>query len=281
MYTRWDSYCDPEKKIALIRSLANRAKRICSEEYIGSELAELKNIFHRNGYPPSIVDRVIHQALAEKDCVLTVKRKQVYLRLPWLGAVSASFRNRVRQATAKVAPWCEPIIHFGSRRMLTTSNKDILPTVQTSNVIYLFSCDCERSYVGRTSVRLCERARQHIPTSLLDAPNNGKQPHEEKITAETKGHRRSKRIATSSQAQKKEHKDPLELKKSDSGITRHLKTSPPCLEAIRARPLDRFSVLAKARNSSHLGVLEAMFIRTLKPELCAQKDFVRSLVLFK
>ena len=38
--------------------------------------------------------------------------------------------------------------------------------------------------------------------------------------------------------------------------------------------------IARARNASHLGFLEALFIRRYTPELCAQKEFVRTVGLF-
>ena len=259
LYTRWDSYCDPGQKIALIRSLTNRAKRICSPQLLTDEIAQLKRIFHQNGYPPPIVDQVIQRTLRQKERAPTVKRKPVYLRLPWLGDVSASFKSRVRQATAKVAPWCEPVIYFTSRKMLNTSNKDVLPTDHKSNVIYLFSCKCGSSYVGRTSQRLGDRVRQHVPAALM----------------ETDDSKAKKKRATTSK------KDPSDIKSADSGITRHLKSSRACLQAVWPNLLDQFTILAKARTSSHLAVLEALHIAAMKPDLCAQKDFVRSLVLFR
>ena len=72
----------------------------------------------------------------------------------------------------------------------------------------------------------------------------------------------------------------LALSKSDSGITRHLKTSPECRNAVCSNPVKEFRVLAKARNSGHLCFLEAVFISRLSPVLCAQKEFVRRIALF-
>ena len=43
---------------------------------------------------------------------------------------------------------------------------------------------------------------------------------------------------------------------------------------------ERFRILAQARSSYHLDILEAMYIRSLEPSLCAQKEFVKSLTLF-
>ena len=251
---------------------------------------ELKTIFRHNGYPAPIVDRVMQQTLEPKERFPTVPTKPVYIRLPWLGPRSAAFSNQIRQATVKVASWCNPRVVFTSRKMLNTSNKDALPTDHISNVIYLFSCDCGHSYVGRTIQRLGERARQHVPPSLLDTANDGSRRRPPK-----KANNQTDHVMTLRPRRGKEKEEGktittrtgtvegevgLELKSSDSAITRHLKTAPDCLKAIQ-KPADSFSILAKARNALHLGILEAIYIEKLKPKLCAQKDFVRSLVLFR
>ena len=73
---------------------------------------------------------------------------------------------------------------------------------------------------------------------------------------------------------------PPAISTSDSGITRHLKTSADCRTAVCSNPVKRFRVLAKAKNPGHLSFLEAVLISRLSPALCAQKEFVRSLALF-
>ena len=72
----------------------------------------------------------------------------------------------------------------------------------------------------------------------------------------------------------------LEIHKSDSGITRHLKESAEYGDKVCPNLLTCFTILAKARNASHLGFLEAIFIARRSPVLCSQKEFVRRLALF-
>ena len=73
----------------------------------------------------------------------------------------------------------------------------------------------------------------------------------------------------------------LKVTKSDSGITHHLKTSSKCRDVVcRSSITSRFKVIARARIASHLGFLEVLFIGRYTPELCAQKEFVRTLGLF-
>ena len=169
LYTRWDSYCPTSRKIALIRSLTPRAKKICSPQYLDDEAENLQAIFRKNGYPEPIVSRVIkqtldHQAEAPNE---TKKPEKVFIRLPWLGPASSAFENRIRRVTNAAIPFCKPVCVFTNRKMLSTGRKDRLPAEQLSNVIYLYNCVCGHNYVGRTTQRLEERIKQHVPASLL------------------------------------------------------------------------------------------------------------------
>ena len=73
----------------------------------------------------------------------------------------------------------------------------------------------------------------------------------------------------------------LKVAKSASGLTRHLKTSSDCRDVVcRSSLTSQFRVIARARNASHLGFLEALFMGRYTPDLCAQKEFVRTSGLF-
>ena len=86
----------------------------------------------------------------------------------------------------------------------------------------------------------------------------------------------------SSSADNSRPEDPLVLHKSDSGITRHLKTNSECLSTLAKTDnlASFFTIMARARNDIHLAVLEAIFIASYQPVLCSQKDHVRCLTLF-
>ena len=64
---------------------------------------------------------------------------------------------------------------------------------------------------------------------------------------------------------------------ADSAILAHIRNMPAC---VPTNAQERFRILARARSSYHLDILEAMYIRSLEPSLCAQKEFVKSLTLF-
>ena len=50
--------------------------------------------------------------------------------------------------------------------MLPTVRKDVVPTKQQSMVVYQYVCRCRCRYVGRTSQRLHNRIKQHIPKAI-------------------------------------------------------------------------------------------------------------------
>ena len=210
-----------------------------------------------NGDSLPIIKRVMFDTLNRKPPVTVDDLKPVCIRLPWLGNLSSSFRNRIQRATKSVVHQCNC---FASRHMFNTCRKDHLPADQISNVNYLFSCHCGDSYVGRTSQRLEERVKQHIPPGLAQCTSSS---------------------ATTKKARGRPRKNPdvLAPSKSDSAITRHLKNSGSCLSAVRQNIHDHFRVLAKARYWAHLCTLEAVFIASKKPALCAQKQHVKALRL--
>ena len=74
----------------------------------------------------------------------------------------------------------------------------------------------------------------------------------------------------------KQHLSSITSRTQTSAIGEHLAKNISCLEGYLK---SMFSIVRKARNESVLHVLEALFIRSLKPELCKQMEFVKSLHL--
>ena len=50
--------------------------------------------------------------------------------------------------------------------MLPAAKKDVLPANQRSMVIYEYACHCDSRYAGRTTQRLQERIKQHVPKAI-------------------------------------------------------------------------------------------------------------------
>ena len=121
---------------------------------------------------------------------------------------------------------------FTSRPAFNSTNKDKLPILKQSNLIYECTRRCNLTYIGMTCQRLEVRVRQLIPRSLFS-------------NWLTSGY---------SQAM-------------DSAIGEHLHTINNCGNRYED---DCFSVLHWARNKCHLKFLEAIYSFMNRPSLCRQ-----------
>ena len=148
----------------------------------------------------------------------------------------------------------KPRVVYNTTVMLPSAKKDSVPTTQKSCVVYEFSCRYEARYVGRTTQRLADRIKQHIPTSIR--------------TKNTTIREQPPRMCKNSNSKMK----------SDSAIGQHLIENPECAKTYSD---DNFRIIGQARSSFHLSVLESVYIKTQNPVLCKQKEFIFSHGLFK
>ena len=132
-----------------------------------------------------------------------------FLRLPWLGNVSNQYRKQISETIMSCYPQVKPQVVFTTRPAFNGRTKNVLPITSKSYVVYLFTCSCGLTYVGRTSQCLLERIKPHSPVSML-----------------------------------KSEARPGSVKRTDSAITRHLKSSRQryprrpsrCLQSLGAGP---------------------------------------------
>ena len=237
LYTRWDSFCPKLQKINIIKCLSQRAMKICSPQELETELSKLRVIFRNNGYPDSVIEEtltIVTERGRKVDKEDNCRTDRAVLRLPWIGMLSNKFKKEIVHATTAAYQTVQPVV-FTTRYAFSGVAKDVLPMTSQSCLIYQYQCCCEQQYVGKTTQRLIERIKQHVPNKLL----TGKDVKEEK---------------------------------NDSGIAKHVKANTDCLPTTEAQLVNRFCVLAQARNQGHLDILEAVFIRKLAPALCQQKN---------
>ena len=165
LYTRWDSFCDTRQKINLVKSLTSRAVKICTPDKINEELSKLSKIFEENSYPLRIIKNTITKTVnkikqaptSNQPVADTTKPKFITLTLPWKGRKSASFRREMEKVVHGSFQKVQLRTLFTTRKAFSGVVKDVLPATMKSNVIYHFTCDCESTYVGRTSQQLGER----------------------------------------------------------------------------------------------------------------------------
>ena len=155
----------------------------------------------------------------------------VYLRVPCIRKASIGLDKNVKMAVESCYGSITTRVVFTYKRMLPVARKDVLPTTLKSSVIYEYSCHCDSKYVGRTSQRLQYRIKQHVPKRLQQL---AKRP-----TRSQPG--RSCKL-------KRNNPD------CDFAIGQHLLDNEQCAANYNDKS---FKILAVARKSFHLGLLEA------------------------
>ena len=269
LYTRFNSFCPLTRKRSLVHILVHRAMKICSPSALDAELAFLKEVFCKNGYPEHFVTSCIKRKLdsgLNSSLKWTAKDAPCMFGCPGRGNCLRKLVSRSGVPSHAVTFLASsPRVIFTTKALLPSATKDVLPALHLSNVIYKYTCRCETVYVGRTSQRLEDRAKQHVPPSITKPRSVSRQTYQ----------RNCKQSGTTScptSSTVNVHGD-----SPGSAIHQHLLSNPSCLSGFT---YDRFSILISARSAFQLSVLEALYIKQLKPELCRQKEFVYKLRLW-
>ena len=175
-YLCWNSFSPWKRKTNSILILTHRALAICSPERLPSELDKITFIPLSNGYPEHVVKSLTFTKMKQFHVLpkFGPKKCPVYLRLPWLDSVSTRFEKHAKFAVKQCFSAAEPSVVYSTNKLLPATNKDVLPALQKSNVIYLFSCHCGSWYVGGTFQRLQDRIKQHVPISIRSSSSSQK-----------------------------------------------------------------------------------------------------------
>ena len=80
-------------------------------------------------------------------------------------SVSTQFEKQVKPAVKHCSSADEQRVVYSTNELLSAINKYVLPALQKINVIYQFSYHSDSRFVGRTSQRLQDRIKQHVPKS--------------------------------------------------------------------------------------------------------------------
>ena len=133
-----------------------------------------------------------------------------------------------------------PRVVYSTKKALSIQ-KECVPSTQKSSVEYEFTRQCDSGYIGRTTQRLEDRIKQHVPSNI----RNKTHPLREQPP------RSCKSIITT--------------KTCNSAIGQHLLENQDCSKNYNG---DMFRIIGRARSSFHLAVLESIYISTKKPLLC-------------
>ena len=190
VYTHFDRFLPTTYKISMIYTLVFKCFSICSNwNNFHNELVFLKNIFLKNGYPISFIDKCFKTFLdwlyLKRPQVLTDEKKTLTLVPPFLGKLSLQTRTKLQKVLKRTLSCSKIQIVF--KNQINLSNvfhfKDRLPYDLMSCVVSKFQCGrFNASYYGETERHLKIRSGEHISISPLSFKKLSRQPRVQYMT---------------------------------------------------------------------------------------------------
>ena len=141
---------------------------------LDNELVFLKDIFLKNGYPTSFIDKCFNtfldQLCLKRRQVLTAQKKTLKLVFPFFGELSFQTRTTLQNVLKRTLGCCKIQIVFKNQRNLSNifHFKYRLSCYLVSCDVYKFQCGrYNASYYGETDRYLRVRSGEHICISPL------------------------------------------------------------------------------------------------------------------
>ncbi|CAH8838228.1 unnamed protein product [Trichobilharzia szidati] len=165
-YLHYNSFCPISYKRGLVRTLYDRARKLCSPNKVEEELDFIEKCLRENGYPKGFIQKYSREK-DKKEKHPTVEKKKVFICLPFKGdAVSQKIDRRLKGAINRSFPAAKLITVYNTTPSMIHSKLDKYPADVTSNCVYEFTCTCGSKYIGRTERRASIRFSEHIPRNL-------------------------------------------------------------------------------------------------------------------
>ena len=164
-FVNYNSFTKFNHKVAWMRSLVTRAKRFCSPNRLKEEMKNIRKFASYNGFPKWIVDSTMKKANKQKQ--LSDEEEEhisLCLTLPYIGNASEQIVKRSKKKlTRYLIEKVRISVFFKSTKLcFFTSNKDRVPIMSNSFVIYEYSCPgCAEKYIGKTESTLFNRTKEH------------------------------------------------------------------------------------------------------------------------
>lgn len=167
------------QKINIIKQSHSRILKLCSPEFVSSNLAKLRVDLKKNGYPSRLVNSVINQQHAPDVPTQPPSSSNTplpnndntdkkFVKLPLIPGLSNKLCSIFKKDNLRIV--------FSSRntlgRLLFSNLKDKVPKKLESNIIYKINCfNCDKSYIGTTKQYLSNRISNH-KSSCSNITNN-------------------------------------------------------------------------------------------------------------
>ena len=168
-FVHFESFTKWNHKVAWIRSLFSRAKKLCTPNKLNkAELDNIKRFASYNGFPRWIVNKIMKQVSTNRSINNDEEevKNTIYMFLPYAGKEAESVVLRCKKRLFKLFKnnlKVEFRVHFQTTKLsFYTSNKDKTPLLSNSFLVYEYSCPgCLHTYIGKTESTLFNRTNEH------------------------------------------------------------------------------------------------------------------------
>ena len=172
----YDAVAPISWKRGLVKCLLHRAKVVCSNnDNLQQEVAKLREIFSKNGYPTKFFDRIQQQMIGKKTNEAPTsndveserndrnEQKLLFLKIPYVGKISTIFGRKVKSLLLHKANNIK-IVYETTKVQNSFRLKDPVSKPLLARVVYQFTCrgDPDVRYIGQTIRTLKERVREHL-----------------------------------------------------------------------------------------------------------------------
>ena len=96
----------------------------------------------------------------------SLQQETLAAKLPWIGNSSLRFESQIKQAITKCFFAVNQRVVYSTKKALPSIQKDCVHATQKSSVVCEFTCQCDSGFVGRTTQRLEDRIKQHVPSNI-------------------------------------------------------------------------------------------------------------------
>ena len=175
-YSHFSSFEPSYSKTAChwVKSLYRRAFKICStKSHLNNQIEIIKSFMSWNGYLKSIQNLLMKKLktkYSDSSTFVTVNEDtvdnlpEIWIHIPYLGSrgdfLLKSCVNKVQRFLSKPVKFIT--IYDTKKLSYFVSNKDKLPPLSRSNVVYEVACPvCGKTYIGMTQRCLSVRLKEH------------------------------------------------------------------------------------------------------------------------
>jgi len=165
-YLHFTSHHPSQHKVALIRTLFDRADRLLSDNiHQDQERTHIGKALSSNGYPKQFIRK--HSRSNEKRNQSQQKEDPVgFVVLPYVHGVTERIQRVLGQYNIKSC-----VKPHQTLRQILSKPKDVVPADKKAGVVYMVPCaECDALYIGETGRSLSTRKKEHEASVRLCKP---------------------------------------------------------------------------------------------------------------